>query len=204
VNIILKKRKHLIFLLVITYSATLSLFFLSSKTLSNGGLNNVSENVDLPYSIKSANNDITDPIITFVKPDINDTSIRTRYYDIIVNITDTNPPLLGKVIIEISNVNTSFFNASMLQDQGGLWFFSWNNLTSYPNEKSYTIRVRATDSSSNENSGLSNDLFIILSVFETRVPNLLNAVLYVILVILAIALIMVYVNKKRTILKTLN
>ena len=203
-NIILKKRKHLIFLLVITYSATLSLFFLSSKTLSNGGLNNVSENVDLPYSIKSANNDITDPIITFVKPDINDTSIRTRYYDIIVNITDTNPPLLGKVIIEISNVNTSFFNASMLQDQGGLWFFSWNNLTSYPNEKSYTIRVRATDSSSNENSGLSNDLFIILSVFETRVPNLLNAVLYVILVILAIALIMVYVNKKRTILKTLN
>jgi len=204
VNIILKKRKHLIFLLVITYSATLSLFFLSSKTLSNGGLNNVSENVDLPYSIKSANNDITDPIITFVKPDINDTSIRTRYYDIIVNITDTNPPLLGKVIIEISNVNTSFFNASMLQDQGGLWFFSWNNLTSYPNEESYTIRVRATDSSSNENSGLSNDLFIILSVFETRVPNLLNAVLYVILVILAIALIMVYVNKKRTILKTLN
>lgn len=203
-NIILKKRKHLIFLLVITYSATLSLFFLSSKTLSNGGLNNVSENVDLPYSIKSANNDITDPIITFVKPDINDTSIRTRYYDIIVNITDTNPPLLGKVIIEISNVNTSFFNASMLQDQGGLWFFSWNNLTSYPNEESYTIRVRATDSSSNENSGLSNDLFIILSVFETRVPNLLNAVLYVILVILAIALIMVYVNKKRTILKTLN
>ena len=172
--------------------------------MSNGGLNTVAKNVDLPYTIKSANNDTTNPIITFVKPDINDTSIRTRYYEFIVNITDANPPLLGKVIIEISNANTSFFNASMLYDQGGLWFFSWDNLTSYPNEESYTIRVRATDSSSNENSGLSNDLFIILSVYNARVPDLLNAVFYIIFVIVMIALIMVYLNKKRVFLKTID
>lgn len=203
-NYILTKRKFLILLIVIAYSANFSLYFLSSKTMNNGGLNGVAENVDFPYAIKSANNDTTTPVITFIKPDINDTSIRISYYEFIVNITDVNPPLPGNVTIEIANASTSFFNASMLYEQGDLWFFPWENLTSYPNEKTYIIRVRATDSSSNENEGLSNDISIILNVYNARVPNLINSIFYIIAVIVIIAVIMVYINKKRTILKTLD
>ena len=201
---ILLKRKIFVLLVVIVYSLNLSIYLLSPRTLSNDGLNNVAENGNYDYNIKSANDDTIAPVITFVRPDINGTSIRTSYYEFSVNITDTNPPLPGNVTIEIANASTSFFNASMLYDPGGIWFFPWENLTSYPNEKTYIIRVRATDSSSNKNVGLSNDLSVTLNVYDARVPNLINAVFYIIVVIVIIAVIMVYLNKKRTILKTLD
>ncbi|MHA1930889.1 MAG: hypothetical protein ACW96X_00020 [Promethearchaeota archaeon] len=190
--------------IVIVYSVNLSLYLLSPKALSNDGLNERAENVNLPNTIKSANGDTTAPVITFVRPDNNETSIRTRYYDFIVNITDANPPVLGNVTIEIANASTSFFNASMLYDPEDLWFFPWDNLTSYPNEQSYTIRVRAIDSSSNENHGLSDDLFVMLNVFDARVPNILQAVLYIVAVIVIFAIIIIYINKKRNILKVIN
>jgi hypothetical protein len=201
VNVILTRRKAFILLVVLVFFANLPFFFLSSKIV-NQGLNNSVEK--LPYTIKSANNDTTAPIITFVRPDINDTSIRTRFYEFIVNITDANPPLPGKVSIEISNSNTTFFSALMNFDQGDLWFFSWDNLTLYPNEEIYIIRVRATDSSSNENNGLSNDLLIFVNVYDARVPDALNAIFYIIAVIVIISLLMVYLNKKRSFFKELN
>ncbi|MHA2283004.1 MAG: hypothetical protein ACXAC5_19360 [Promethearchaeota archaeon] len=203
-NDISTKRKFLVLLIVIAYSANLSLYLLSPKALSNDGLNDMAENVILLDNIKSSNNDTTAPVIIFIRPDINDTTIKTTYYEFMVNITDANPPLPGKVSIEIANASTSFFNASMLYDQGTIWFFPWENLTSYPNERIYLIRVRATDSSLIGNEGLSNDIFVNLNFQNVRLPSLLNAIIYIIAVIVIIALVMVYVNKKRSILKTIK
>ncbi len=187
---ILTKRKFFIFLVIVAYSLNLTIFLLTPKILSNDA-----------FSLGAANDDTTAPVITFVKPDTNDTSIRTRYYDFIVNITDANPPLPGNVTIEISNASISFFNASMLYDQGIQWFFSWENTTSYPNENTYIIRVRAIDSSSNENAGLSNDLSVFLDINEGGGFDTLNFVLYIIAVVFIFALIMLYFNKKRVFLK---
>lgn len=201
-NAILTRKTLLITFIVVIFSGNLTLNFLPPNASQNNGLDNWIEN-EIDF-IKTANNDTTAPIITFVKPDINNTAIRTSYYEFIVNITDENPPLPGNVTIEISNASTSYFNASMLYDQDNLWFFYWDNLTSYPNEQTYTIRVRATDSSSNKNEGLSNDLFIIMNVYSTRTPELLNAVFYIIAVIVIVVLVMIYINKKRAFLKTLE
>lgn len=201
-NAILTRKTLLITFLVVIFSGNLTPNFLPPNASHNNGLDNWIES-DIEF-IKTANNDTSVPIITFVKPDINNTSIRTSYYEFIVNITDENPPLPGNVTIEISNASTSYFNTSMLYDQENLWFFYWDNLTSYPNEQTYTIRVRATDSSSNKNEGLSNDLFIIMNVYSTRTPELLNAVFYIIAVIVIVVLVMIYINKKRAFLKTLE
>ncbi|MFW9821723.1 MAG: hypothetical protein ACFFE4_02230 [Candidatus Thorarchaeota archaeon] len=192
----------MVLILVVIYGGILAVNSLPPNAPRSNDFDIWVEN-DINY-IKTANNDTTAPMIKFVKPDINNTSIKTSYYEFIVNITDANPPLPGNVTIEISNASTSYFNASMLYDQDNLWFFLWENLTSYPNEQTYTIRVRATDSSSNKNEGLSNDLFILMDVYSTRTPDLLNAVFYVIAAIVIIALVMVYLNKKRTFLKTLD
>lgn len=203
-NGILRKRNFFILLLVIAYAVNFSFSLLSPNILCNNDSNDVTENVNLPYTIKSANDDTIAPVITFVRPDINGTSIRTSYYEFNVNITDANPPLPGNVTIELANASTSFFNASMLYEEGDIWFFPWENLTSYPNGQTYIIRVRATDSSSNENEGLSNDLSVILNVYYARVPNLINAIFYIIAVIVIIAVLIVYLNKKRNILKTID
>ena len=203
-NGILRKRNFFILLIIIAYSVNFSIFLLSPNILCKNNSNDVAENVTLPDNIKSANGDTIAPVITFVRPDINGTSIRTSYYEFIINITDANPPLPGNVTIEIANASASFFNASMLYDQGDIWFFSWENLTSYPSGETYIIRVRATDSSSNENEGLSNDLSITLNVYNTRTPNLINAIFYIIAVIVIFAVVMIYINKKRNILKTLD
>lgn len=144
------------------------------------------------------NNDTLAPIITFIKPDINDTIITTRYFDIIVNITDINPPLPGSVSIEISNNNTSLFNASMILTMGSEWFFYWDNISSYTNGETYVVKVRARDSSTNENFGISDDLYILVEIYQSRSAELLNVILYIIFVCVIFALIIVYFSRKRT------
>ncbi|MHA2036473.1 MAG: hypothetical protein ACW972_05635 [Promethearchaeota archaeon] len=198
---ILTKKKFFIFLVIIAYSLTLTIFLLTPKRLNSDGFNFGAENANIPYNIKPANDDNNAPIITFVKPDSNDTSIVIAFYDFIVNVTDDNPPSPGNVTIEISNASTSFFNASMLFFQGIQWFFSWENSTSYPNEKTYIIRVRAIDSSSNANAGLSADLSVFLDIREGGGLSILNFVIYIIAVVFIFALIMLYFNKKRVFLK---
>lgn len=201
---IIKQRKSLNLLVVLAYSVILSFFLLSLNTLKFSGLNDVSEEEKFPNTIKSANGDITAPNITFVNTEINNTSIRTRYFEFMVNITDANPPLPGNVSIEISSNITSLFNASMNFAEGDLWFFLWNNLTSYPNKETYTVRIAAKDSSLNENYGFSSYLNVILDYYNANSPSLINVVFYIIVVCLLFAVIMVYINKKRTFLKTLK
>lgn len=203
-NVIFTQRKIRILLLVLSYSVILSSFLLSQNLLKKSGLNDVSEEEKFPNVIKSANGDITPPNITFLNTEMNNTLIRTRYFEFMVNITDANPPLPGNVSIEISNNSTSLFNASMIFAEGDLWFFLWDNLTSYPNEETYIIRITAKDSSSNENYGFSSYYIIILDYYNTISPSLINVIFYIIVVVVIFALIMIYINKKRSFLKTIK
>lgn len=202
-NDIITQRK-IIILLVLAYSVFFSFFLLSQNTLKYSGLNDGGEEEKFPYIIKSANNDTTAPIITFLNPDINNTSIRTTSYVFIVNITDANPPLPGNVSIEISNTSTSLFNDSMILGEENLWFFYWDNLTSYPNNEAYVIRITAKDSSLNENYGFSIYLTVILDFYDENPPSLLSVVFFMIVVGIIIALVTVYINKKSKSLKAVK
>ncbi|MHA2005890.1 MAG: hypothetical protein ACW980_01125 [Promethearchaeota archaeon] len=171
----------------------------TNHTIFNNEYENPINNVQksLFFNNAQVNNDTTAPIITFIKPDINDTIITTSYFDIIVNVTDLNAPLPGSVSIEISQNNTSLFNASMMLNEGSEWFFFWDNISSYPNGETYVVKVRARDSSLNNNLGISDDLSILVAIYQSRSPELLNAVLYIIFVCVIFALIIVYFNRKR-------
>jgi hypothetical protein len=172
--------------------------------LKISSLTGVSEEKKLLFTVKSSNADSTPPKITFVNPDVNNISIKTSYFEFMVNITDANPPLPGNVSIEISNNSTSLFNASMIFAEEDLWFFFWDNLTSFPNNEIYIIRITAKDSSSNENYGFSNYLNVILDYYNKNPPPLINVIIYIIVVCIIFALIMVILNKKRTFLKTVK
>ncbi len=201
---ITKQRKSLILLVVLASSVISSFFILSLNILKIGSLNEVLEEEKFSYVIKSANGDTTAPIITFVNPELNNTTIRSTYFDFMVNITDANPPLPGNVSIEISSNSTSLFSASMIFAEEDLWFFFWDNFTSYPNNETYTVRITAKDSSSNENYGFSSYFNIILDYYNANSPSIINIIFYIVVVCLFFALIMVYMNKKRTYLKPLK
>ncbi|MHA2390563.1 MAG: hypothetical protein ACXAEX_01225 [Promethearchaeota archaeon] len=168
--------------------------FLTEKN-SDSKINQKNNPLFIPY-LSDPNNDTEAPIISFIKPDVNNTVITTRYYEIIVNITDENPPLPGNVSIEVLNFSTSLFNASMLVYEGTLWFFDWDNTSSYINGETYGFKIRAKDSSSSENIGISNELFVILNVYATSSPSLLNGILYIVAVSAIFALLMVYLRKR--------
>jgi hypothetical protein len=202
VNNILTKRKILILLFVLICSMDLSVFLLLQNTIKLGRLNNVAGELKHPSIIKSANDDTTAPIITIIIPNANNTSISTSFYEFIVEVTDANPPLPGEVFIEISNITTSLFNASMVLVQEDLWSFPWGNLTFYPNEETYIIRVRAKDSSSNENFGLSNEIYVTLNVSSESGPNPFFVIMYFLIVGGIFAFLTIYLNKKRGFVKT--
>ena len=149
----------------------------------------------LPF-VSAPRNDTTVPVITFIQPDTNGTIIRTGYFDFIVNITDDNQPSPGNVSIEISNSSISFFNASMIFNGGSEWFFNWDNISSFTNGKTYIVQVWAKDSSSNENVGLSNVLYVILDVYVSNSPSFITGILYLIVAIVIIALTIAYFNKR--------
>ncbi len=195
-NAMLTKRKTKIVLLFIICFANLTVLIIPQTPLTTIGTDDIMDERKFPYTIKSANNDTTAPVIVFIKPDINDTLFTGKSYDIIVNITDDNPPLLGNVSIEVLNATTSLFNASMINDEGSKWSFTWDNITSYPNHMTYFFKVTAKDSSVNENLGMSGVIYIYVAVYTSRSPGYLYGILYLIIASVVIASIFVYFTRK--------
>lgn len=195
-NAMLTKRKTKIVLLFIICFANLTVLIIPQTPLSTIGNDDLIFEPKFPYAIKPANNDTTAPVIVFIKPDINDTTFTGKSYDIIVNITDDNPPLPGNVSIEVSNATTSLFNASMINDEGSEWSFTWDNITSYPNHMTYFFKVTAKDSSVNENLGMSGVIYTYMAVYSSDFLGFLYGILYIIMVSVVIACIWVYFTRK--------
>ena len=193
-NAMSTKRKTKIVLLFIICFANLTVLIIPQTPLTTIGTDDIMDERKFPYTIKAANNDTDAPVIVFIKPDINDTTVTGKFYEIIVNITDDNPPLPGNVSIEISNATTSLFNASMIK--GVEWFFIWDNITSYPNHITYFFKVTAIDSSVNENIGMSGVIYIYMAIYSSNSPGILFVMLYIIMISVVIAGILVYLNKK--------
>ena len=139
-------------------------------------------------------NDTSPPDITFVQPNSPDALVAIKTYDIFVNITDDNPPLQGDVIIRVSNQSTILFNSPMILIVNSMWRFTWNNITSYPNQQNYTLRVWAKDSSPNKNSEWSEEYFIFVSIPSS--PGKLQDVINIIFISILFASVMVFLNKK--------
>jgi hypothetical protein len=196
---VIKSKIKIAFLIFISL-ASFTVFIISKPLLGSGDVGYNTEEDKSYFIIKSANGDNSSPVIEFIKPDNNDTIITNSYFDVIVNITDENPPLPGKVSIEVSNATVSFFNASMIRDEENQWAFIWINITAYPNENTYNFRVIAKDSSSNENVGISGVVSVYLELHSSRSPGFINGIIYVIVASLLIAGILVYFNRKRAIL----
>ena len=75
------------------------------------------------------------------------------------------------------------------------WFFTWDNITSYPNRKIYSIKVTAKDSSTNENIGISEVIYLYVDISKS--PGALNVLFYFIGASVIIGGILIYVNKRR-------
>jgi hypothetical protein len=151
---------------------------------------------DLMGNSRLANNDTTAPIITFIQPSTNNSQITTSSYNIIVNITDDNPPLPGNVIIQVSNTTTWLFNATMSATGGWQWTFNWNNISSYKDLGTYIIQVWAADSSLNATSTWSEAFYIIINLSSGGAPPILNIIIYIFVVVLIIAAIRIYLTSK--------
>ena len=142
-------------------------------------------------------NDTTPPAIAFIQPNPSNEVVFSKTYYIYVNITDDNPPLPGDVIIQVSNQSILLFNASMTLRGISLWSFKWINITSYPNQENYTLRVWAKDSSPNENSEWSEEYIIFVSIQSS--PGILQIIILILVIIflsLIIAGVIVYFNRK--------
>ena len=147
-------------------------------------LNNNDENGEVhsdEFSIYSNQPDLTGPNITFIKPNYNYTDIESKSYEIIVNITDENPPLPlpGYVLIQISNLTTLLINTSMTSAGGDTWTYKWENLSTYQNRMFYIIRVWAKDSSPNETSSLSEAWYVYLNISPGIDLSALMLVVYI-------------------------
>ncbi|MFX1408948.1 MAG: hypothetical protein ACFFA6_01240 [Promethearchaeota archaeon] len=142
--------------------------------------------------------DLVGPNITFVQPNTNYTIISKGSYEIIVNITDENPPNPGDVLLYISEVELidPLFNVSMSPSGDELWTYNWDNISSYKNRQFYIIWVWAKDSSPNETSSLSEMILIYLNLPSEMGLSLLRNVLYIIVVSAIFALIIFYINRK--------
>ena len=112
----------IVFLISICFMSFTALIITNTSLSYNDSVNILREE-NYSFTIKTANGDTSSPVISFLKPDTNNTKITGNYYEIIVNITDENPPLPGNVSIEISNATVSLFNASMTYDEGDQWFY---------------------------------------------------------------------------------
>lgn len=190
-------------LTIITYFILIMANFIVLNQIPPFNLDNVVEEGDslnnytyqnLLFTPKIANNDTTAPIITFIQPSINYTTITQNSYIIIVNVSDENPPLYGNVTIKISNLTNTLFDTLMNNTGGEQWSFYWDNISLYPNYKTYILQVWAKDSSSNENGNWSEEFYIYISI--SKAPPLLNIILYFIAVSVIFAVIIVYMNRK--------
>ncbi len=162
-------------------------------------LNNNDENGEVhsdEFSIYSNQPDLTGPNITFIKPNYNYTDIESKSYEIIVNITDENPPLPlpGYVLVQISNLTTLLINTSMTSSGGDTWTYKWENLSTYQNRMFYIIRVWAKDSSPNETSSLSEAWYVYLNISPGIDLSALMLVVYIFGSSVIFAVIIVFFN----------
>jgi len=191
-----EKNKLFIFSLIIILVTLNTSFLIQQEPFISTISNNKMEDINV-YDIKqSANNDTVAPVITFVQPSMNNSVIKKDFYEIIVNISDDHLPVSGNVIVQISNISTSLLNATMALEADELWFFNWENISSYPNYEFYKIEVWAKDSSLNGNNNWSRAYYVILSLSEKLSPGILNVAIYIFFVCLIFALIFVYFRKK--------
>lgn len=160
------------------------------ETLSNNGFQKKL------YSPKIANNDTNAPIFTFINPVINNSIITKHPYDIIINVTDDNPPLTGYVIIQISNITNFLFNATMNNTGGDLWRFTWVNISQYPPHVWYILQVWANDSSLSGNNNWSGAFYVFIDISLSEGPPLLIIILNFIMVVVIFIAVMLYLNKK--------
>ena len=190
------RRSFALILFIVILIAQIS-YNISVLDISSERVNNKSK-INISYShffhAQTPVNDTSEPTIEFIHPILANTLVSQKIYDVIVNITDDNPPLPGNVIIQISNDSAWLFNASMILTTNNQWSFIWNNLSSHENQANYTIRVWALDSSPNANYGWSEEYHIFLSIQES--PGIFNIIMYIIFVSIIFALIMVYLNRK--------
>ncbi|MFW9942352.1 MAG: hypothetical protein ACFFFT_15040 [Candidatus Thorarchaeota archaeon] len=191
----LTKRTINIVLLVVICFVGFTFLIFPKTTLNNFNIDDVLDERTCLDWIKSANNDTSPPIITFIQPDTDNITIKSKIYYIIVKIEDENPPLPGNVSLEILKANSSLFNGSMTLITENEWIFTWDNITSYPNRQIYSLKVTAKDNSTIGNIGISEvkNLYVDLS----KSPGALNILIYVIAASVLIAGISIWVNKKR-------
>lgn len=138
--------------------------------------------------------DTTAPVIIFIQPLENYTTITTRQFNIIVNISDENPPLNGDVIIRISNLTNLLFNASMDKENEIQWSYNWNNISAYQNWEEYIIQIWANDSSLTKNLGKSEEFYIYLNLSNGL--GIWTMIIYIIVISLIFAGMVIYINKK--------
>ncbi len=189
------KRTINIVLLVVICFVNFTVLIFPQTSLNKINIDDVLDVRTFIDRIKSANNDTSPPVITFVQPDTDNITIKGKFYDIIVNVLDDNPPLPGNVKLEISNTSSSLFNGSMSLVDENEWIFSWGNITSYPNKEIYVFKVVAKDSSTNENIGISEVRYVYVE--QSKSPGALNVLFYVIAVSVIIGAILIYYNRKR-------
>jgi len=201
-KLMFEKNKFFIFSLIIILITINTSFLIQQEPFTSTISNNKMENVNV-YDIKqSANNDTVAPVITFVQPSINNSVIKKKFYEIIANVSDDHPPVSGNVILQISNISTSLFNAKMALEGDELWFFNWENISSYPNYEFYKIEVWAKDSSLNANNNWSRAYYVIFNLSEKLSPGILNVAIYIFFVCIIFALIFVYFRKKSAFIRT--
>lgn len=189
-----KHKKKLVLKTIIFITLFLTLF---NPPFFNYFENQKISDKNILFYAQGPTNESIAPIITFIKPEISSIVITQKSYKIIANITDDNPPLFGNVTFQISNLTNFLFNATMDYEGLNQWSFTWDNISSYPNQayKEYIIRIWATDSSTERNVGKSDDFYIYLNL-PGNSPGLLNVIFYISAVILIIAGLVVYMNKK--------
>ena len=195
-KLMFEKNKFFIFSLIIILITINTSFLIQQESFTSTISKNKMEDINV-YDIKqSANNDTVAPVITFVQPSINNSVIKKKFYEIIANVSDDHPPVSGNVIVQISNISTTLFNATMALESDELWFFNWENISSYPNYEFYKIEVWAKDSSLNANNNWSRAYYVILNLSEKLTPSILNVAIYIFFVCIIFALIFAYFRKK--------
>ncbi len=201
-KIMLEKNKLFIFSLIIILITLNTSFLIQQEPFISTISNSKMEDINVHEIKESANNDTVAPVITFVQPSTNNSEIKKDFYEIIVNVSDDHPPVSGNVIVQISNISTSLFNATMALEVDELWFFNWQNISSYPNYEFYKIEVWAKDSSLNGNNNWSRAYYVILNLSKKLSPGILNVAIYIFFVCIIFALIIVYFRKKSAFIRT--
>ena len=187
----------LLITVLITFS-TIILIDLETVNFNHYGKINYPDELQLKIS-----QDLIRPNITFIEPSTNNSIIEVKSYEIIVNITDENPPTPGNVSIEISNYTTALFSAPMNYSGDNLWNFIWNNVSDYESYLICVIHIWAKDSSPNENVSWSDPWYVIIIINEPIGTNIFLSIIYIIVVVFMFALAIVILNK-RVLHKTLR